>query len=209
MSISSLFAVGQLLSQLTAPSSTNQTSAAAAGSPTSSVPTGVTQPGTFATALAQALRQVGLTGTASGVTASGSSAATASSAGSQALQAFTQSLYAALAAQNPTATQAGAAAQPGTGTSVGSGGHHHHGHGLRGEIASLIQQLDASNAGGASSSTPATGTPLANLQQNYTHLVSALGGSSASGATLDNLLRSLAANLPSAQSAGGMLQLRA
>jgi hypothetical protein len=133
------------------------------------------------------------------------------------MQAFIQSLMAALHAQ--VANAASATSTPdqnssSTGSSsvaaVSGASRPHHG---GGHMQSLVDQLAASDASDSSSTsfTAATSDPtLSNLQTSFNNLVSALGGSTdSSQTTMSNFLSTLASDMQGASPIGNLLSTQA
>jgi hypothetical protein len=184
--------------------------------------------GKFASAISQALTQLGVTP----ATASNSSDASGTSTSQdpqQALASFMQSLFAALHAQSGTqaATSNNSAADNssavGSVTSAttttnnnavagtaGEGHHHHHGGGgmgkLEGGLQNLIQQLSSSgqDASGSSTSSSSSSSTLDALQQSFNNLLSA-DGASGSNVSLTSFLQSLSQGLEGAPATGNVV----
>ncbi|MET3117279.1 hypothetical protein AAKU64_001495 [Undibacterium sp. GrIS 1.8] len=142
--------------------------------------------GKFASALTQALAQLGISGTAttdstgtSGTSATSSTSGNSSTSSTsdatsaqdpqQALAAFAQSLFAALQSQSSSGSSSTSSSSSDSGTDPssaisgsGSGGHHHHGGGgiskLEGGIQNLIQQLSSSSTDTSDSTSTGTST---------------------------------------------------
>jgi hypothetical protein len=163
--------------------------------------------GLLASAIKQALSQIGATG-------SSTSAAAGTTDPQQALGLFIQNLFAALGAQ---AGQA-AAAQGGKdsdgdndGSSASSvsapsgSGHHHHGGGkggLEAKLQSLVQQLSTSSTSPARDGS--TVSPLSALQQSFQSLLGSLGASG-DPATLRGFLQTLSQDLQGVSPTGNMI----
>jgi hypothetical protein len=181
---------------------------------------GTSARGGFASAINQALSQIGV----SGSTASGASSAAQDPL--QALSAFMHNLFAALQSQGggqPAAAQGGADSDGdndgggASGVSAAAGGGRHHGGGnIASKLQSLIQQLSASSSGASASTTAgatASGTDTSNsalsaLQQSFQNLLSSQGASG-SQATLGSFLQTLAQDLPGANPAGNIVHTQA
>jgi hypothetical protein len=154
--------------------------------------------GRFASAINQALTQIGLT-------PPDASSASATQDPKQAEQAFAQALFGALQGQNADAAQGSGAAHK------GGGGHHHHGGGGAGKVESglqnLIQQLSASTTGATSAATSDT-SALSALQTSFDSLVAANGGTPGNE-SLSTFLQNLAQNLQGAPSSGNVVSTKA
>ena len=178
----------------TAPSSTDSTAATNGA-------------GKFANAIAQALTQVGATGTSASATTSttATSGSSSSQTPQQAEAAFAQSLFAALQGQSGTSS---------SGAAQGSGGHHHHhggGHGggggkIASALDSLAQSLTSSSTtpAGAVGSTPAASPAVSALQTSFNNLLAA-NGQSANSTSLPQFLQTLASNLQGSSNSGTLV----
>ena len=187
----------------------------------------------------QSLSQSGTgasSGSASGSSTSTGGAAASPDQVSQALSDFMQTLIAALQAQNTAngsaasaapASQAAPAAASSAAQISGSQvqGHHHHHHHSEGagqissELNSLITQLSsastpASGTSATDTSTSVAGaaasasTPASMLQQSYQNLLSSMGAGG-SGASLNNFLQTLSANLQGTGHSGNLVNSHA
>jgi hypothetical protein len=179
--------------------------------------------GRFASAIIQALAQLGNGSTAAnGALDATSATSTTAKDPQQALAAFVQNLFAALQSQSSGQAAASTAANRSTtadasnSTSAvsGQGHHHHHGGGagkLEGGLQNLIQQLassaDASATGTGSSTTSSANPALDALQQSFDSLLAA-EGKSGSNATLSDFLKSFAQNLQGAPSTGNVVSTK-
>jgi hypothetical protein len=182
--------------------------------------------GKFASAISQALQQLGV-GVPSTDSTSGASGTTSTQDPKQALASFMQNLFAALQSQKGTSAAASTGSASGAVSSVsGAGssadgasaapaaahnGHHHHGGGamskLESGLQSLEQQLSSSSdqsASGSSSSNPS----LDALQQSFNNLLS-VDGTSGSNPTLSAFLQSLSQNLHGAPATGNVVTAKA
>jgi hypothetical protein len=165
--------------------------------------------GKFASAIDQALSQLGVS--ASGT--AGASSAGAAQGPQQALVTFKQNLFAALQAQSGQPDNAAVEAASGSaaGASPAVHGHHQHGGGkLEAGLQSLIQQLSSSNAGTADSSAASGSSSPAqdSLQQSFKNLMAA-DGASGSSATLSSFLQTLSQNMHSAPPTGNIVSTSA
>ena len=150
----------------------------------------------FASAISQALTQIGVT-PADASSASGAST-TATQDPTQAAQAFASALFGALHAQDSGATGGSSDGVPKAG-----GGHHHGGGGkIEGGLQKLIQTL---SAGATSGSGSAAASPL---QTAFDNLVSANGGTPGN-ASLTSFLQNLAQDLHGAPSSGNVVSTNA
>ncbi|MGC0154926.1 hypothetical protein ACPRNU_20910 [Chromobacterium vaccinii] len=175
-----------------------------AGTPPPGPPPG----GGLISAIGQALSQIGVGGDASSDASSSDDDSTSSTSSSQdprqAMAAFMQNLMAALHDQSG---QTGASSSDG-GVS-GSGGYGRPD--MQTDLASLIQQLNASSGSSDTGSASSDASTLSSLQQSFQNLVSALGGSgsgSGSGngnATLSGFLQALESSVPGGASASGSI----
>lgn len=152
----------------------------------------------FASAISQALTQIGVT-PADASNASGAST-TATQDPKQAAQAFASALFGALHAQD-SGTPGGSS----DGVPKAGGGHHHGGGGgkVEGGLQKLIQTLSAgatSDSGGSAATSP--------LQTAFDNLVSANGGTPGN-ASLTSFLQNLAQDLHGAPSAGNVVSTNA
>jgi len=183
--------------------------------------------GKFASAISQALSQLGVsTGdTSSTASTSNASSTTSTQDPQSAVTSFMQSLFAALHASSPanaSNTSQVAAGNDSDGdndgstTSAVSGaagkGHHHHGggaHKLESDLQNLIQQVtSASNASTTGSSTPGSTSSNPNLdalQQGFNSLLSASGVSGSSATTLSSFLQSLSQSMQGATATGNIV----
>jgi len=130
----------------------------------------------------QALSQVGISVPMSAAAPASASASGTQQSPPQALQGFIQSLFAAIHAQGS--------------------------HGGAARFHGLIQQLSASVPNGPATAA-ASSASLASLQQGFSNLVAAVGGSSASPATLANFLNVFANDLSARSTTGNLLATRA
>ncbi len=190
--------------------------------------------GGFASVIAQALSQIGVTAPSGSLSSnisrpssptSGSSSTTGPASpanvnAQQALGSFLQSLFAALEAQGQASTPSvnGAGIASGVTGVHGGHGHHHHGGGgasqIQAELQSLIQQLTAaSGTSGTSGVSGTTGSPGASnalgaadttLQQNFQNLLSAQGVTG-SQANLTSFLQTLSQGLQNNGAAGNLV----
>jgi len=191
----------------------------------------------FVQAITSALSQLGVSPTSSGkdsdddtgsgsTTKAGSTTSTSGTTGTsstsssqtpdQALQAFVQTLLAAIQSQ-----------VSGSGASSSGSGHHHHGGGIgkvESGIQSLIDQLSAaSSTGGSTGSSPTSGTTAAStgsdstttgnsalsaLQSSFNNLLS-VDGLSGSSSTLSGFLKNLESNLQGSGTSGNVVHTKA
>jgi hypothetical protein len=163
--------------------------------------------GRFASAISQALTQIGVTPPDASSASAGATSATSTDTSptqdpKQAERAFAQALFSALQGQS------GAPGQT-EGPHKGGGGHHHHGGGggaggaskIESGLQNLIQQLGASG-------TPTSGdSALTALQTSFNNLVTANGGNSSS-ASLTSFLQDLSQNLQGAPSTGNVVSTK-
>lgn len=188
--------------------------------------------GRFASAINQALAQIGVTPGSSSTTSSSASDpnSTASSTQDpqQALAAFMQNLFASLQSQNSgqaTASSSGtdsdgnrdgsSAASAVSGTS-GKSHHGHHGGGLskmESGLQNLIQQISSSSSTAATTDattagTTATDSTSSSLQQSFQNLLAA-DGAAGSNASLTGFLQALSQNLQGATSSGNVVSTQA
>ena len=149
----------------------------------------------FASAISQALTQIGVT-PPDASSASGAST-TATQDPTQAAQAFASALFGALHAQD-----SGATGGSSDGAQKAGGGHHHGGGGgkIEGGLQKLIQTLSAGTASASGSDTASTSP----LQTAFDNLVSANGGTPGN-ASLTSFLQNLAQDLHGAPSAGNVV----
>lgn len=180
--------------------------------------------GRFASAVSQALTQLGISPTA----ASGPSdtpASTPAQDPQQALASFVQSLFAALHAQGgrqgptPSDTPAGNDDGSANAAPVAAGqGRHQHGESglskLEGALQNLIQQLSTSAQSPSDpgkSGSSSSNVSLGNLEQSFDNLLSADGisGSSTTGVTLSSFLQSLSQNLQGTPATGNVVSTSA
>lgn len=183
--------------------------------------------GKFASAITQALAQLGVSAPSAGST-SGTSGASSAQDPKQALTSFMQNLFAALQSQNGTPAAASSGSASGTsasgagantsvdGTTTGAAaattghGHHHHGGGgmskLESGLQSLSQQLSSSS--GQTTSGGPSNPSLDALQQSFNNLLSA-DGASGSNATLNAFLQSLSQSLHGAPTTGNVVTTKA
>lgn len=185
--------------------------------------------GKVASAIGQALAQLGVSpATTSGTSNAASTSDTSSTVDpQQALAAFMQNLFAALqpqTSQPATATNGSAvsttngndgASAIASGSGTGTGHRHHHGGGiskLEDDLQSLIQQLSSASdqgASGSSSSRPNSSSSADDaLQQSFNNLLASNGGSGSS-ATLSNFLQSLSQNLQGTPAIGNVVSTKA
>lgn len=177
---------------------------------------GVSRRGGFASAISQALSQLGVSGT------SGSSSSTSSTGSTsatqdpqQAIRTFMHDLFSALRSTNGgTSTSAASGSdsdgdQDGSGTSAVSStsGRHYGASGIESKLQSLIQQL-SSSSDSSSSGTSSSNSALAPLQQDFQNMLGALGASG-SQATLGSFLQSLSQNLQGANPVGNLVSTQA
>ena len=176
--------------------------------------------GKFASAIGQALSQLGISpGAATSTTTSPSSTSSTTQDPQQALAAFMQNLFAALQSQSGQSGAAGSAAGAGADPTAavagtaGHGHHHHHGGGMgkiEGGLQNLIQQLSSSSSSSASDSTTSgsssgtSNSTLDALQQSFNSLLST-GGTSGSNASLSSFLQSLSQSMQGAAATGNVV----
>ncbi|AOU97069.1 hypothetical protein BI364_02770 [Acidihalobacter yilgarnensis] len=219
MTISSIPGSNNLFAQLnlrnTTASNTNQTPAGLTigGQNQSS------QGGGLVNSVLQALSQIGV-GQTSGSTntavsstlttnnSASTSGATSQSATQMALASFIQSLMAALQGQSGTNGTTDPNAQT-TGNPGMQGMHHHGGHHLQAALQNLIQQLSGTSSSSATSGTTSSQSTssLANLQQSFQSLVTAMGSNSSS-TSLTGFLQAFSNGLPGSNTSavGNLLQ---
>jgi hypothetical protein len=187
--------------------------------------------GKFASAISQALTQLGVTSPAASSNSNATDTSTAQDP-QQALASFMQSLFAALHAQSGTQTATsnnstsdnsstvGAVTSTTAATSSnavagksGEGHHHHHGGGgmskLEGGLQNLIQQLSSSGQSASDSSTSTSDSNSSNstldaLQQSFNNLLSA-DGASGNNVSLTSFLQSLSQGLQGAPATGNVV----
>lgn len=197
----------------------------------SRAPSAVGGGGKFASAINDALSQLGVTPTSASSDSDASGTATTQDP-QQALASFMQSLFAALqgqsGAQGNASTNAAAAGSPAVGAATngtppantnsvtgtsGEGHHHHHGHGggmgkLEGGLQNLIQQLSSSSQGASGSSTSdsssSSSSTLDALQQSFSNLLGA-DGASGSNVSLTSFLQTLSQGLQGAPATGNVV----
>lgn len=181
--------------------------------------------GRFASAISQALSQLGVPSGSSSTTANAASDPTSSTAAQdpqQALAAFMQNLFASLQSQGSGQTTSTHSGTDSDGDSDGSGAapavsgasggrHHggHHGGGLS-KIESGLQNLMQQISSSSSSATGSTASDSASspLQQSFQNLLSA-DGASASNVTLASFLQTLSQNLQGATPTGNVVSTQA
>jgi len=166
--------------------------------------------GNFASAIAQALAQIGVVPATIGVTdpstTASSTTATSTTQAQQELQTFLQDLLNNLQSQNSTTTASNSSISGATGATHAH--HHHHG---GGGLDSLIQELDASSSSTSDSliadsltGTTATGgsstasSSVSTLQQDFQNLLSSVGTSS-NQVSLSDFLKTVSNNLHTTQ----------
>ncbi|MHB1333706.1 MAG: hypothetical protein ACYCY1_14015 [Sulfuriferula sp.] len=190
--------------------------------------------GRFASAINQALAQIGVTpGSSSSVTGSSTATDPNSTTAStqdpqQALAAFMQNLFASLQSQNSGQTNAsnsgtdsdgdrdGSSAASAVSGASGKGHHGHHGGGLgkmESSLQNLIQQISSSSPAAASTdattdSTTAADSASSSLQQSFQNLLAA-DGATGSNASLTGFLQALSQNLQGATSSGNVVSTQA
>ncbi|MFI4939133.1 MAG: hypothetical protein ACHP7O_02115 [Burkholderiales bacterium] len=164
--------------------------------------------GNFASAISQALTQIGVT-PANSSSSAGSTPSSTSQTPAEALKAFAQNLFAALQSQSGTqASDSGAKSHSGHGYRHGGGGSGN----IQSALQSLIQQLPSSSgqstsgSGTASTSTSGStsGSAIDALQTSFNNLLSA-DGVSGTNATLKNFLQTLSQNLQGTSSTGNVI----
>lgn len=156
--------------------------------------------GGFASAVSQALAQIGVTPTATG-NSTGSTASSTAQAPTQAIGAFMQSLYAALQSESGTL--------PTLGTKSGAGqGGNRQGSGsstIQGKVQRLLQQLSSpSGTSTADNVANSSNSTTDELQTSFNNLLSAsdvTGGN----ANLQNFLQSLSQDLLGASPTGNVI----
>ncbi|HUW29905.1 MAG TPA: hypothetical protein VMV97_15015 [Sulfuriferula sp.] len=181
--------------------------------------------GRFASAISQALSQLGVSSGSSSTTASTASDPTSSAATQdpqQALAAFMQNLFASLQSQGGGQTTAANGGTDSDGDRDGSGAasavsgasgsrHHggHHGGGLS-KIESGLQNLMQQISSSGTSATDSTASDSASspLQQSFQNLLAA-DGASGSNVTLTSFLQTLAQNLQGATPTGNVVSTQA
>lgn len=177
--------------------------------------------GRFASAIGQALSQLGVS-SGSSSTASDPTSNAATQDPQQALAAFMQNLFASLQSQGGGQTTAANGGTDSDGDRDGSGAasavsgvsgsrHHggHHGGGLskiENGLQNLMQQISSSSA----SATDSTASDSASspLQQSFQNLLAA-DGASGSNVTLTSFLQTLAQNLQGATPTGNVVSTQA
>ncbi|GBG12581.1 uncharacterized protein NMK_0112 [Novimethylophilus kurashikiensis] len=185
---------------------------------------GIGKGGAFASAIMQALSQMGVTGASSASSTSGSgTSTTASTDGTtsdstttssttdpqQALQTFMHDLFAAMhaqGAQNTTASAGTDSDGDNDGSSASAaqgvgGGRHYHGglSKMENGLQNIIQQL---STGDSSSATGTSNSSVSALQQDFQNLMTAMGGSTSNQASLSDFLKSIATNLQNGRNPG-------
>jgi len=188
--------------------------------------------GRFASAINQALAQIGVTPGSSSTTSSSASDPNSTTSSTQdpqqALAAFMQNLFASLQSQNSgqaTASNSGtdsdgdrdgsSAASAVSGAS-GKSHHGHHGGGLskmESGLQNLIQQISsssstASTTDATTASATATDSTSSSLQQSFQNLLAA-DGAAGSNASLTGFLQALSQNLQGATSSGNVVSTQA
>jgi hypothetical protein len=199
--------------QLSAMSARRTSQSIAATSPASSAPgSGGVSGGLFAdlvSSLSGGAVTANGTSAATATTASATTAAAATAAASgspasrsqiaQDVQAFTQSLSAALASNQAVPAQGSGAVGSTPGGVVPHAHHHGHGHGGMGSrLESLINSLNSSSSTAAAGTSSASSNPaIASLNSSYSKLMTDLGGAvnptstQSSGASLQALLQNM------------------
>jgi hypothetical protein len=186
---------------------------------------GIGKGGAFASAIMQALSQMGVTGASSASSTSGSGTSTTTSTDStaadgtatasgtdpqQALQTFMHDLFAAMhaqGAQNTTAStgtdsdgdSSGASSAQGVG-----GGRHYHGglSKMENGLQNIIQQLSTADTSSTASSSGTSSSAVSALQQDFQSLMTSMGGSTGNQASLSDFLKSIATNLQNGSNPG-------
>ncbi|MBZ0090629.1 MAG: hypothetical protein K8F27_00180 [Sulfuricellaceae bacterium] len=166
--------------------------------------------GGIASAISQALSQIGLTG------AQASSSATASGASTQdpqqAIRAFVHDLFSAIRSQG-NSQQTASAAGSGVSGIAGAANSGYGAGGLESNLQGLIQQLSASSSsspdsGSSANTSSNNNSALAGLQQDFQNLANSLGASG-SQATLSSFLQAFSQNLHNANPAGNIVNTQA
>ena len=208
-SISSIYGNSLSLSQVTSASTTSQQGADSDGDNDGSRVGSSAKGGSFASAVIQALSQLGVSAvplTTSGTSADATASATTNTGSTasakqdpqQALGVFLHDLFTALHGDQSNSSDPNQTADA-SGT---SGHHHHHGGGLskiESQLQNLIQQLSSSSnsTNPTGSSTDATGTSnsaTATLQSDFQNLLDSVGASG-NQTSLSSFLSSIASNL--------------
>ena len=198
MTLSSTSQLNSLLAQILSGPRQGAGPAAGAAAPASAA-SPAAAPG-LADAVLDALRQIGVKGSAGANSSTQSGSTSTQSTSALALQSFMQTLLAALQPQG------------GTGLPLQGHGAHaaHAAHGVGGverRLNSLIQQLESPS--GSAGGTAPPGTPLAALQTSFGQLTSALGGGPANSAGLGTFLNTLSSDLAARSSTGQLVSTQA
>ncbi len=168
---------------------------------------GVARKSNFLNAIERALGQTlsGSSGASSATPASGSTSSSSSAQDPQAaLQAFLQSLFAALTQSGGQGT----ASDNGSPSVAGAGHHHHHGaSNLTANIQNLLQQL-SSGSPGTSTGNSTSSNALSNLNSSFQNLINSISASQGQGASattpnLQSFLQNLLQDLNGGQNISG------
>ena len=205
MSISNISSMSSWIAQLNQVNGTRQygDSSGSDGLDMPPPPSGPPPGGGLMNAISQALSQIGV-GSSSSTSATDSSTSSDDDSSStsssqdpgQAMAAFMQNLMAALHAQN---SQSSSSTSDGSASGAHGYGHHN----MQADLTSLIQQLSSSSSTDGSSGDSTDSSTLSSLQQSFQNLVTALGGSSNSNASLSGFLQALESEVPGGSSSVG------
>lgn len=169
----------------------------------------VSRKGGIASAISQALSQLGISG-ASAQSGAAPTGATSAQDPQQAIRAFMHDLFAALRSQGSGATAPATNGSDGDNsgaTGVANATSHKYGaNGIESKLQNLISQL--SSASSSTSGSSSSNSALAPLQQDFQNMLSALGATG-SQATLGSFLQSFSQNLQGANPAGNLVSTRA
>jgi hypothetical protein len=130
------------------------------------------------------------------------------------MQAFIQSLIAAMHAQSAAATSAASTSEQdsSSATSAVAGASGRSRPNPTGDLQSLIQELAASSSSDSSSASSAAATSdptLSDLESSFSNLVAAMGGTDSSQQTMSNFLATLASDMQGASPVGHLLNRQA
>ena len=154
---------------------------------------GLGRGGAFASAIMQALSQIGVSSVTPTANSSESNSGSSSSPDShQALGAFLHDLFSALHAQgNSQADKSGKDSDGDNDGSSASGPYHRHSGDIAANLQALIQQLGSPDASGNAASA---NSPLSALQGDFNNLLGSLGASG-NQTSLSGFLQAIADNL--------------